>query len=166
MTSHEHNRYRLRPATPSDEPFLMSMLELASNWRPPEVNEPTNPVDARYVAGFGRPGDLGVIAEDQSRAPAGAAWCRLRTAEDRGYGYVADDIPELALAVSADHRGHGLGTDLLEALKRAAASAGVRALSLSVEPDNPSRRIYERAGFTKSGVNGGSWTMVVPLSST
>jgi hypothetical protein len=34
---------------------------------------------------------------------AGAAWCRLLSGADRGYGYVADDIPEVALAVSPEH---------------------------------------------------------------
>ena len=35
---------------------------------------------ARYVEGFGRAGDLGVIA-DGARAPMGAAWVRLLVGE-------------------------------------------------------------------------------------
>jgi hypothetical protein len=128
----DESPYRLRAATPADEPFLTSMLELASNWRPLDPSRPPNPVDERYVARFGRPGDLGVVAEDPHGRPAGAAWCRLRTAADRGYGYVADDVPELTLAVSEEHRGHA-------------------------------RRIYERAGFTRCGTSGGSWTMLIRL---
>jgi ribosomal protein S18 acetylase RimI-like enzyme len=154
----------IRPATHADEPFLLEMLELASNWRSPDPGAPRNPVDRAYAAGFGRPGDVGVIAEDESGRPAGAAWCRLRTSEDPGYGYVADDIPELTIAVSASHRGHGLATSLLQALKHAAAEAGFRALSLSVEPDNAARRIYERAGFGHRHTDtGGSHTMVAEL---
>jgi RimJ/RimL family protein N-acetyltransferase len=43
------------------------------------------------------------------------------------------------------------------------ADAGFERVSLSVEPDNPSRRIYERAGFVRAGTHGGAWTMVSTL---
>ena len=151
--------YRIRAATPDDEPFLAEMLALAANWR---EHAPPNPVPQRYVEGFGRPGDVGVVAESAG-VPAGAAWCRLLTGPGRGYGHVADDIPELAIGVASEHRGQGLGSALIEALKTAVADAGYRAVSLSVEPDNPSRRIYERAGFLRTGTQGGSWTMLAEL---
>lgn len=136
----------------------MRMLGHAANWR----EAMSSPVPLRYVEGFGRPGDVGVIAEVAGK-PAGAAWCRLLTGSDRGYGYVADDVPELAIAVEPEHRGRGLATALIEALKSAVAEAGYRAVSLSVEPDNPSRRIYERAGFVRCGTDRGSWTMIADL---
>ena len=154
--------YRVRPARADDEPFLAAMLELAANWREPEPGRQPNPVEPHYVQDFGRPADIGVIAESDE-GPAGAAWCRVLVGADRGYGYVADDIPELVLAVAPEHRGRGLGSSLIDALKVAAAGAGFRALSLSVEPENPSRRIYERAGFARCGTHGGSWTMIAEL---
>jgi ribosomal protein S18 acetylase RimI-like enzyme len=150
--------HRLRPATPADEPFLMRMLRHATDWR----GGMSNPVEVRYVEGFGRVGDLGVIAEVKGE-PAGAAWCRLLTGSDRGYGYVADDVPELAVAVEREHRGRGLATTLIEALKSAVAEAGYRGVSLSVDCDNPARRIYERAGFVRCAAEGGSWTMIAEL---
>ena len=64
---------------------------------------------------------------------------------------------------SPEHRGRGLATALIEALKSAVAEAGYRALSLSVEPDNPARRIYERARFLRCGTEGGSWAMIADL---
>ena len=51
----------------------------------------------------------------------------------------------------------------IKALKSSVADAGYRAVSLSVEPDNPARRIYERAGFVRCGTEGGSWTMIADL---
>jgi hypothetical protein len=90
--------YRLRPARPEDEPFLSAMLAFAANWRGREPTQPANSGVAHYVRGFGRPGDVGVIAESEG-GPAGAAWCQLLRGAERGYGYVADHVPELAVAV-------------------------------------------------------------------
>ena len=155
-----------RAANPADEPFLRGMLWLAYNWRDQSVAsdhwpDPDGP--RRYVEGFGRAGDGGVIAEAGGE-PAGAAWYRLLPAVDAGYGYVADDVPELTIGVAAAYRGQGVAAELLERLKATAAADGFRALSLSVEPDNHARRIYERAGFEPAGGSGGSVTLMVPLS--
>jgi ribosomal protein S18 acetylase RimI-like enzyme len=154
-----------RAATPADETFLREMLWLAYNWRdqsagPGHWPDPDGP--RRYVEGFGRPGDGGVIAEEHGK-PAGAAWYRLLAADDAGYGYVADDVPELTIGVAAAFRGRGVAGELLERLKATAAAAGFRALSLSVEPDNHALRIYERAGFEPAGRSGGSLTLVARL---
>jgi ribosomal protein S18 acetylase RimI-like enzyme len=154
-----------RAATPADEPFLRAMLWLAANWRDETAGEddwPDEDVPRRYVGGFGRPGDAGVIAEAGGE-PAGGAWYRLLPAADAGYGYVADDVPELTIAVAAGHRGKGVAAGLLERLKAMAVASGFRALSLSVEPDNPALRLYERAGFEPAGRSGGSVTWVATL---
>ena len=140
------------------------MLELAANWREPEPGRQPNPVEPHYVQDFGRPADIGVIAESDE-GPAGAAWCRVLVGADRGYGYVADDIPELVLAVAPEHRGRGLGSSLIDALKVAAAGAGFRALSLSVEPENPSRKLYERNGFEVVDRGEDAWTMRARIAS-
>ncbi len=41
----------------------------------------------------------------------GASWARVVTAEEAGFGFVADDVPELGMAVPAPCRGLGLGSD-------------------------------------------------------
>ena len=125
-----------RAATPADEPFLREMLWLAYNWRDQSVAadhwpDPDGP--RRYVEGFGRAGDGGVIAEEDG-VLAGAAWYRLLPESDAGYGYVADDVPELTIGVAAPFRGRGVAGELLERLKAMAAADGLRGLSLSVEP--------------------------------
>ena len=61
------------------------------------------------------------------------------------------------------HRSRGLATALIEALKSAVAEAGYPAVSLSVEPHNPARRILRAAGFIRCGTEGGSWTMIADL---
>jgi len=154
-----------RAATPADEPFLREMLWLAYNWRDQTAAadhwpDPDGP--RRYVEGFGRPGDGGVVAEEDG-VPAGATWYRRLPAADAGYGYVADDIPELTIGVAAAFRGRGVAAGLLEHLKARAEAEGLSGISLSVEPDNHARRIYERAGFEPAGSSGGSVTLLLNL---
>jgi ribosomal protein S18 acetylase RimI-like enzyme len=154
----------LRSATAADEPFLREMLRLASNRRDEEAaRQPPAPGLSHYVSGFGREGDVGVIATADGEL-AGAAWARRFRVEQAGYGFVAEDVPELAIAVRSQYRGRGIGGSLIVALKRALADAGYSRVSLSVEPDNASRRMYERVGFVRVAEDGGAWTLVSELT--
>ncbi len=65
----------------------------------------SKPELARYLEGWGRQGDTAVLAVDlDGGRRLGAAWYRLMTSEEPGYGYVDDSTPEIALAVVPDHR--------------------------------------------------------------
>jgi ribosomal protein S18 acetylase RimI-like enzyme len=144
-------RYSLRRAGVDDVDFLWAMLYEASYAAELGIPSPAALRDdaelARYVEGWGRPTDLGVIAVDaETGERAGAAWLRLLTGDAHGYGYVDDDTPELAIAVLPAHRGKGVGEQLLRELLDAARGT-LRAVSLSVRADNPARRLYERIGF-------------------
>jgi ribosomal protein S18 acetylase RimI-like enzyme len=147
--------YSLRRATADDVDFLWAMLYEASYAAENGVADVAalraRPELARYVEGWGNRTDLGVIAvDDDAREPVGAAWLRLLTHEAKGYGYVDDDTPELAIAVRSGHRGRGLGGRMLGALLDAASSV-FAAVSLSVQADNPALRLYERTGFRVAG---------------
>ena len=153
----------VRRAIPEDLPILREMLVFAARWR--SEHEPADDdalLDddrlARYVDDWGRPGDLGVIAELDGRA-VGAAWVRLFPHNRPGYGYIDDEIPELSIAVAPGRRAAGIGSALLSELLQALADAAQVAVSLSVEPDNPARRLYERFGFRKVAAVEGSWIM-------
>ncbi|MEV8371469.1 GNAT family N-acetyltransferase [Kribbella sp. NPDC056861] len=151
----------IRAATAADRGFLEEMLLEAYNWdgHPRFTAEQLAAEDHawRYVDGWMRPGDFGVVAIDEAGLPIGAAWARLMTADRPGYGYVADDVPELSIGVSPGQRGRGVGRALLEALLEAAAPYG--RLSLSVEPENRAAKLYRSLGFQKVGRSGGSDTM-------
>ena len=156
----------VRHATTADLDFLRAMLYEAATWRhrprPPAETVLAEPATARYQRGWGRHGDSALIAEEDD-CPVGAAWYRLFPEDDAGYGFVATDVPELSIGVAAEARGHGIGTRLLDALIADARDGGFPALSLSVEPDNPAVRLYERAGFSRVLSNGGAWTMLLAL---
>ncbi|HWI60740.1 MAG TPA: GNAT family N-acetyltransferase [Symbiobacteriaceae bacterium] len=157
----------LKPADTGDLPFLWEMLYEAIHVEPGESKPPreilaSGPL-AHYVADWGRLGDQALIAEADGRA-VGAGWFRLFAAADRGYGYVADDMPELSLAILPGFRGLGIGTLLLDRLLAQAQLDGYRGVSLSVDPRNAAVRLYERAGFAYLHTDaGGSWTMVKRL---
>lgn len=158
----------IRDATSADGPFLEEMLAVAADWRPDTAVRSTSevlaePALAHYVEGWPRPGDFGVVAEDTD-VRVGAAWCRQHTADDPGYGYVADDVPEVSIGVVAGRRGEGIGRRLMTAVIEAAGARGVDALRLSVEVDNPARRLYDRIGFVVVDDALGAVTMRLDLS--
>src|SRR5690625_775627 len=70
----------------------------------------------RYVKDWGRRGDGGIIAEAQGQ-PVGAVWWRYHMAAEPAYGYVADDVPEIAIAITEAARGNGIGKKLIAAAK-------------------------------------------------
>ena len=83
--------------------------------------------------------------------------------EEPGYGFVDEQTPELAIAVVPSKRGHGIGDELLQELIAKARDAGYQRLSLSVEPGNPARKLYERHGFSVVDEGAEAWTMIASL---
>ncbi|HMJ77818.1 MAG TPA: GNAT family N-acetyltransferase [Iamia sp.] len=83
--------------------------------------------------------------------PVGAAWYRSFTEASHGHGFVAEDVPELAIAVVASRRREGIGRRLLVGLIDASVAQGYAALSLTVNHDNPARALYESVGFQPVG---------------
>ncbi|MBA4114850.1 MAG: GNAT family N-acetyltransferase [Rubrobacter sp.] len=162
----------VRPGGPKDIPFLWEMLYEAVCWRPGGPRPPWGEILvessrlSRYLEEWGRAEDTAVIAVDYTDGrDVGAAWYRLFLANAPGYGFVDAFTPEVAIGVAPGWRGRGVGGTLLDTLLGTAKSQGFDALSLSVEPDNPAARLYERKGFVGLFVDEeGSWTMRAELS--
>ena len=159
--------FSLRAALPRDADFLTDMLCEAVNWDP--GREPlsraqilADPTMARYVEGWPRPGDTGVIAE--SGRPFAAVWLRHFTAEEPGYGFISPEIPELTIAVLPGWRGHRFGERLLMTIFEQAI--GFDRVSLSVERANRARDLYLRFGFTTVESGADSDTMVKILTTS
>ena len=156
----------IRAAVAADRPFLTLMLVEAVSWAPgAEISIAAalaNPSLARYVAGWPGPGELGVVAVEAT-VPIGAAWLRRFDADDPGYGFVAPGIPELSLAVAAHHRRRGVGRAMLSSLAGRARTAGIPAISLSVERANPAAALYRAEGYVTAGGDDAAEIMVLRL---
>jgi ribosomal protein S18 acetylase RimI-like enzyme len=152
----------IRPGGPQDVPFLRDMLRHAYYWRVDRVSETGEPPVRRYVERWGRPGDTALIAI-QDFQKVGAAWYRLFTEANAGYGYVDEETPELSIAIVPSRRGSGLGSELLDALLDRARADGYAAISLSVEEGSPAVGLYERHGFERVGDDDGGVTMRAAL---
>lgn len=159
---------RIRPAAGGDLEFLRTMGYEAATWRPGVPHAPleqvlAEPHFARYLSGWGRSGDAGVVAEDERGTPIGAAWYRVFTAAEPGFGFVDEATPELSIGVREGERGRGVGAALLRALADRARADGFDALSLSVEKENPAVRLYEHAGFRVVDSDANALTMCLSL---
>ena len=157
----------MRPLTGGDHHRITWALTTAVGWDPLRRLPPIevlmqHPEILRYHLGWGRAGDTGVVAEVDGEF-VGVAFCRLFTDDDHGYGFVDDETPELGVAVSEQWRQGGVGTELLKGLAEQARLAGIRALSLSVDTDNPARRLYRRLGYREVSVDEGGVRMLLEL---
>jgi GNAT superfamily N-acetyltransferase len=149
----------IRRATAADLPFIEEVFIITADWNPAATKGAeywrADPTFQKYVGGFPRPTDYGLIAE-RDGAPVGAVWWRYFPSEDPGYGYVADNIPELGIGVVEGLRGEGIGRALLKAIIADAKGP----LSLSVEDGNPAIDLYRREGFLPVGRVGNATTML------
>ncbi len=151
----------LRPATPADQPFLLEMLAAASSPEGdpmPLAELEADPQLRGYVDGWGRPGDVGLVAvagDDPDGRPLGAAWYRTFTADAPGYAFLHESIPEVAIACRPEARGQGLGHRLIDGLLDRAHAGGVPQLCLSVRTTNAAAvKVYEDCGFVAVELDG------------
>ena len=141
----------IQPLRQDDEPFLWHMLYYAAHMQ--EDGEKSsaaaknNPELQKYVQGWGRETDMGILAlHPHDQRPLGAAWIRLLMEEKNMSRLIRDGTPELAIAVLPDYIGQGIGTQLMRHLLEAASQV-YPAVMLSVRKSNPARYLYERMGF-------------------
>lgn len=100
-----------------------------------------------YYQDFGRAHDYCLVAEQEGKL-LGAVWARVLSGPVKGYGYVDEHTPELAISVQNEFRGKGIGTALLRAMLDLLQRAGYGQTSLSVQKENPAADLYKRLGFT------------------
>lgn len=156
---------KIRYATSADQEAICRAIFAAWRWRHSWDDQSYLEHRARggadsYVDGFDQqPGDTGFLAVEGRRV-VGAAWYRLFTTEKHREGFVAEDMPELVIAVDQAMRGQGIGRALINRLIAEADAAGLRGMSLHVSADNiAAQSLYKSLGFTTSSDHDNSHIM-------
>ena len=157
----------VRDLRDDEQPLLGEMVYAALDWRP-DGELPSkeyvlqHPQISIFHEGWGRPGDAALVAEADGRA-IGLVWCRLFTEAEHGEGYVDEETPELAIAVVDGYRGRGIGRTLMKAMHERARRDGFARLSLSVDAENPAKRLYARLGYVEYEPDDGLGRMLLDL---
>ena len=153
--------FSTRPWTPDDVGFLWEMLYLSIHVSAGSIPPPRSVLEAPDIAhylhdfGYGRSDDAQIAVADDGRRIA-AAFCRCQSAADPGYGFVAEEIPEVGMAVVDGWRRRGVGRALLTDLL-----GRHPVMSLSVDVDNDgARSLYESIGFSILHLDGTAFTML------
>lgn len=152
----------IRPLLDHEHAFLREMLYLAiyvpKDASPPPLSILNQPSLSKYIEKWGRVYDLALVADDNGTL-AGAVWCRLYGAAERGYGYIDDQTPELSIAIKENFRNRGLGTALMTKLFDLLREKGCQQVSLSVDQKNKALHLYLRLGFETITSEGTAFTM-------
>lgn len=136
--------FRLRAAEPADVPALLEMkrkLQVAEN---SEAALRANP-DDWLRDGFGPEAKFAAYVADWAGVPVGMLTCseRYYTSWAGSTLYIQD------LYVEAGARRQGIATALLARAAVHAIERKCPIVELTVRRDNPSRRLYEKAGFAR-----------------
>ncbi|MEL7006008.1 MAG: GNAT family N-acetyltransferase [Bacteroidota bacterium] len=142
----------IRRLEESEKGFLREMTFLALFV--PEGAEPfprsilDSPDILKYYDGWGREGDLALVLENTSTGTlVGASWARCFTFQNKGYGFLDGQTPEVEIALKGNVRGKGYGTLLINQLIEELRKMGFVHVSLSVDRRNPAIELYKRLGF-------------------
>ena len=146
------NKYNIRPISDSEIHLLKEFLYLAIFIPPGGDPFPRELLDepmlSKAYEKWGREGDTALVAlNNETKEIIGISWARLFKKSDPSFGFVDENTPDMAIAVKAEYRGIGIGTELLKNLIITIKKNGFNAISLSVEGRNPALRLYKRLGF-------------------
>ncbi len=141
----------LRPATPEDEAFLLSVY---ATTRAAELE--LVPWSEEQKAGFVRMQFVAQHDYYHERYPNADYQVILRDGEGVGRLYVrreAQSIRIMDITVLPQHRNNGIGSSLVKELLKEAKREG-KSVEIYVESFNTSLRLFERLGFMRKAEEG------------
>lgn len=100
----------------------------------------------KYIKDFGREGDFALVCEDDGRV-SGIIWVRLFKEEDKSFGFVDENTPELTLSVLAGYNEQAIGKELIELLMNELKIRGVKQVSTSICENHEIFDVYTLVGF-------------------
>jgi ribosomal protein S18 acetylase RimI-like enzyme len=158
---------KIREMEAHETPFLETMLHQAiftpEGSTPPEKSIIFEPFLHHYIKDFGRKDDLCLVAEHEN-ALIGAVWTRIFTNEEKGYGFVNADTPEVSMAIDFEHRNSGVGAVLMHEILGKLKNKGCKQVSLSVDMRNYAFTFYKKIGFETVEIKENSAVMVYKMA--
>lgn len=157
---------KVRHIKPHELVFLNEMLYQAI-FVPDGEQQPSeeiiqHPDLVKYIEDFGREGDCCLVAELDGNL-VGAIWTRIFSEQNKGYGFVDAQTPELCMAVINEYRGIGIGSVLLGKMLHMLKDMGYSNVSLSVDKRNYAINLYRLFNFTEIKTYGNSATLIRKL---
>ena len=153
-----------RPIKNTENPFLKEMLYEALFVPEGQAKFPRSIIEhpeiRKYIENWnGRKYDVAIVAIHGEEL-VGAIWGRNFKEENKGYGYVDAETPEISMAVKKEYRNKGVGTALLLQIELVYLQMGVDKISLSVAKLNPAKKLYDRHGYVFYEEQGAALTMI------
>ena len=154
----------IRPILPEEvqalDDFLYEAIFVPQGIDPPPRSIIENDDLQVYVRDFGdSPHDHCLVAESEGKI-IGAVWARMMD----DYGHIDNQTPSLAISLFKEYRGQGIGTQLLRQMMDLLSQKGYGQVSLSVQKENYSLRMYQKAGFDVVADRGEEVLMAISLN--
>lgn len=143
--------YSLKPISDNEIPYLKEYLykalfvPLGSQPYPKSII--VEPFIKPIYENWGKDGDIGFVALDNSKIPIGMAWVRLYDNVNLPFGIIDATIPALTISIDENYRKMGIGSALMETLIDSAKEHGFKGISLSVDRRNYALKLYKKFGF-------------------
>ncbi len=99
-----------------------------------------------YIEDFGKATDLCFVA-DYKGTLVGAIWTRLFSVQDKGFGFIDEQTPEMSMSVKENYRQQGIGKQLLATMIKKLKRLEYKQVSLSVDRANFAMDMYLKSGF-------------------
>lgn len=161
-----HLDIRIREIKPSENPqlevFLYEAIYIPDGHEKIDKEIIRLPELWRYIKDFGQENDICLVAETDNQL-IGAIWTRIYPTNERGYGYVDSETPELSMSVLKEYQRKGVGTGLLKKMMDKLKEHEFEQVSLSVDLQNYAVRLYQKIGFVISESDGKSAIMIKKL---
>lgn len=140
-------KYSIRQMQPTEYSFLSDFLYEAifqrdeNNLLPKSIIE--QPELQMYIQNFGKEKDDYCYCAEVNNKIVGAVWVR----NIKGYGSIDNVTPELAISLYREYRGYGIGSEMMNRMIEYLKQSGYSKISLAVQKDNYTLKMYLNLGF-------------------
>lgn len=141
--------------------FLYEAIFIPEGAEPPPSSIIENEELQVYVRDFGKLSDDKCLVAEKDGKIVGAVWTRIMN----DYGHIDDSTPSLAISLYREHRGFGIGTELMKRMLELLKNCGYKQVSLSVQKANYAVKLYLDTGFEIVSENDEEYIMVRKIDS-